>query len=163
SISSLTPSSARRRPTPTRTCCRSPDCSQRSGSPRSTGSTRRTHSGRASGSWSRSCSLPQRATPFATTIEGSSATSTSAASLLAIWGVAMLVLLETRDLGGGLLYFGIFLAMLYVATGRLAYVAVGVVLFLVGSLGVWKVTPHVQERVTDWRHPWSSQPVYCPN
>jgi cell division protein FtsW (lipid II flippase) len=82
--------------------------------------------------------------------------------LLVIWGLAMLVLIETRDLGGGLLYFGIFLAMLYVATGRLAYVAVGITLFLVGSLGVWKVTPHVQERVTVWRHPWSSQPVYCP-
>jgi len=83
--------------------------------------------------------------------------------LLAIWGMAILVLLETRDLGGGLLYFGIFLAMLYVATGRLAYVGVGIVLFLAGSLGVWKVTPHVQERVTDWRHPWSSHLVYCPN
>jgi cell division protein FtsW (lipid II flippase) len=82
--------------------------------------------------------------------------------LLVIWGLAMLVLIETRDLGGGLLYFGIFLAMLYVATGRLAYVAVGVALFLAGSVGVWKVTPHVQERVTVWRHPWSSQPVYCP-
>ena len=38
--------------------------------------------------------------------------------LLVIWGVAMLVLFETNDLGSGLLYFGIFLAMLYVATGR---------------------------------------------
>jgi cell division protein FtsW (lipid II flippase) len=82
--------------------------------------------------------------------------------LLVIWGMAMLVLIETRDLGGGLLYFGIFLAMLYVATGRLAYVAVGIALFLVGSVGVWKVTPHVQERVTVWRQPWSSHPVYCP-
>ncbi|TMK72311.1 MAG: FtsW/RodA/SpoVE family cell cycle protein [Actinobacteria bacterium] len=83
--------------------------------------------------------------------------------LLVIWGMAILVLLETRDLGGGLLYFGIFLAMLFVATGRLAFVAIGLVLFLVGSLGVWKVTPHVQERVTDWRHPWTSHPVYCPS
>jgi len=83
--------------------------------------------------------------------------------LLVIWGIAMLVLLETRDLGGGLLYFGIFLAMLFVATGRIAYVAIGLVLFLAGSVGVWKVTPHVQERVTDWRHPWTDHPVYCPS
>ena len=82
--------------------------------------------------------------------------------LLVIWGIAMLVLLETRDLGGGLLYFGIFLAMLFVATGRMAYVLAGIALFLVGSVGVWKVTPHVQERVTDWRHPWTDHPVYCP-
>ena len=40
--------------------------------------------------------------------------------LLLIWGAAMLVLVETNDLGSALLYFGIFLAMLYVATGRVA-------------------------------------------
>jgi cell division protein FtsW (lipid II flippase) len=82
--------------------------------------------------------------------------------LLVIWGIAMLVLLETRDLGGGLLYFGIFLAMLFVATGRIAYVAIGLVLFVAGAVGVWNVTPHVQERVTVWQHPWSDHPVYCP-
>jgi cell division protein FtsW (lipid II flippase) len=82
--------------------------------------------------------------------------------LLVIWVLAMLVLLETRDLGGGLLYFGIFLAMLYVATSRLAYVAAGLGLFLVGAVGVWKVTPHVQERVTIWLHPWTGSKVYCP-
>ena len=42
--------------------------------------------------------------------------------LLVIWGAAMLVLFVTNDLGGGLLYFSVFLAMLYVATGRWAYV-----------------------------------------
>jgi cell division protein FtsW (lipid II flippase) len=81
--------------------------------------------------------------------------------LLVIWVLAMLVLLETRDLGGGLLYFGIFLAMLYVATSRLAYVATGLGLFLVGAVGVWKITPHVQERVTIWLHPWTEHKVYC--
>jgi cell division protein FtsW (lipid II flippase) len=82
--------------------------------------------------------------------------------LLVIWVLAMLVLLETHDLGGGLLYFGIFLAMLYVATSRVAYVAAGLGLFLVGAVGVWKVTPHVQDRVTIWLHPWTEHKVYCP-
>lgn len=82
--------------------------------------------------------------------------------LLLIWALAILVLLETRDLGGGLLYFGIFLAMLYVATARMAYIAAGLGLFLVGAIGVWKVTPHVQERVTIWLHPWTEHKVYCP-
>ena len=82
--------------------------------------------------------------------------------LLVIWVLAMLVLLETRDLGGGLLYFGIFLAMLYVATARIGYVAVGLGLFLIGAVGVWKVTPHVQERVTIWLHPWTTNKIYCP-
>jgi cell division protein FtsW (lipid II flippase) len=82
--------------------------------------------------------------------------------LLVIWLLAMLVLLETRDLGGGLLYFGIFLAMLYMATARVAYIAAGLGLFLVGAIGVWKVTPHVQDRVTIWLRPWTEHKVYCP-
>jgi cell division protein FtsW (lipid II flippase) len=82
--------------------------------------------------------------------------------LLVIWLLAILVLLETRDLGGGLLYFGIFLAMLYVATARIAYVAAGLGLFLVGAAGVWRVTPHVRERVTIWLHPWTEHKVFCP-
>jgi cell division protein FtsW (lipid II flippase) len=82
--------------------------------------------------------------------------------LLVIWAFAMLVLLETRDLGGGLLYFGIFLAMLYVATARLSYVAAGLGLFLIGAVGVWKITPHVQDRVTIWLHPWTTHKVLCP-
>jgi cell division protein FtsW (lipid II flippase) len=82
--------------------------------------------------------------------------------LLVIWALAMLVLLETRDLGGGLLYFGIFLAMLYVATARVGYVAAGLGLFLVGAIGVWRITPHVRERVTIWLHPWTQHKVYCP-
>jgi cell division protein FtsW (lipid II flippase) len=82
--------------------------------------------------------------------------------LLVIWVLAMLVLLETRDLGGGLLYFGIFLAMLYVATARIGYVAAGLGLFLVGAIGVWRITPHVRDRVTIWLHPWTDHKVYCP-
>jgi cell division protein FtsW (lipid II flippase) len=81
--------------------------------------------------------------------------------LLVIWVLAILVLLETRDLGGGLLYFGIFLAMLYMATSRIAYIAAGLGLFLVGAVGVWKITPHVQDRVTIWLHPWTQHKVYC--
>jgi cell division protein FtsW (lipid II flippase) len=83
--------------------------------------------------------------------------------LLVIWGMAMLVLLETRDLGGALLYYGIFLAMLYVATARIAWVAAGLGLFLVGAYGVYHVTPHVRERVTIWLHPWTEHKVYCPS
>jgi cell division protein FtsW (lipid II flippase) len=82
--------------------------------------------------------------------------------LLVIWGGAMLVLIETKDLGGGLLYFGIFLAMVYVATSRIAFVAVGLGLFLAGSAGVYKITPHVQTRVTNWLHPWTTHKIFCP-
>jgi cell division protein FtsW (lipid II flippase) len=70
--------------------------------------------------------------------------------LLLIWGGAMLVLFQTNDLGGGLLYFSVFLAMLWVATARWAYVAVGSGLFALGAWGLYHVTPHVQERVAIW-------------
>ena len=74
--------------------------------------------------------------------------------LLAIWGAAMLVLVETNDLGSGLLYFGIFLAMLYVATARGWYALGGLVLFIAGAAVVYKGVPRVQERVTVWLDPW---------
>ena len=70
--------------------------------------------------------------------------------LLVIWGGAMLVLFQTNDLGGGLLYFSIFLAMLWVATARWPYVAVGLGLFAVGAYGLYHVVPHVRDRVTIW-------------
>jgi cell division protein FtsW (lipid II flippase) len=81
--------------------------------------------------------------------------------LLLIWGGAMLVLVETNDLGSALLYFGIFLAMLYVATGRLLYVGLGAGLFVAGAAGVYHLVAHVRDRVTIWLHPWTDHAVYC--
>jgi cell division protein FtsW (lipid II flippase) len=75
--------------------------------------------------------------------------------LLAIWGGAMLVLIQTNDLGGSLLYFGIFLAVLYVATARLAFVGGGAALFLAGAAVVYHFIPRVQDRVEVWVDPWS--------
>ena len=74
--------------------------------------------------------------------------------LLVIWGGAMLVLFQTNDLGSGLLYFGIFLAMLYVATARGWFVVAGAVLFLAGASVLYQIVPRVQERVTVWWDPW---------
>jgi cell division protein FtsW (lipid II flippase) len=81
--------------------------------------------------------------------------------LLLIWGAAMLVLVETSDLGGALLYFGIFLGMLYVATGRIAYPAAGLALFLAGSFAAYEAIGRVRERVTIWLHPWTQHAVAC--
>ncbi len=75
--------------------------------------------------------------------------------LLLVWGAAMLVLVETHDLGGGLLYFSVFLAMLYVATGRWLYVAGGLGLFSLGAWGLYHVVPRVAERVSVWFDPWA--------
>ena len=74
--------------------------------------------------------------------------------LLVIWGCAMLVLVQTNDLGSALLYFGIFLAMLYVATGRAAYTLAGLALFVAGAAAAYRLIPRVEERVSIWLDPW---------
>jgi cell division protein FtsW (lipid II flippase) len=82
--------------------------------------------------------------------------------LLLIWGAAMMILFVTDDLGSGLLFYGIFLGMLYAATARIAFVAVGLGLFLAGSVAVYQGTPHVRERVLNWLQPWTDHKVFCP-
>ncbi|MBA2614619.1 MAG: FtsW/RodA/SpoVE family cell cycle protein [Actinobacteria bacterium] len=74
--------------------------------------------------------------------------------LLLIWGVAMLVLFQSNDLGGGLLLFSIFLAMLYIATGRWPYIAVGLVLFAAGSYVLYHLRDHIANRIAIWLDPW---------
>jgi cell division protein FtsW (lipid II flippase) len=82
--------------------------------------------------------------------------------LLVIWGACMLVLVTSNDLGSGLLYFGIFLAMLYVATARLSFVIGGICLFGAGGFVAYEKIAHVHERVVIWLHPWTTHAVYCP-
>ncbi len=82
--------------------------------------------------------------------------------LLVIWGAAMMILFVTDDLGSGLLFYGIFLGMLYVATARLTFIAVGLGLFIAGSFAVYQGTPHVRERVQNWIQPWTTHKIYCP-
>src|SRR5262245_14671261 len=84
------------------------------------------------------------------------------APLLLIWGSAMLVLVVTNDLGSGLLYFGIFLAMLYIATARLSFVAVGLGLFVAGGWVAYHEISHVRDRVTIMLHPFTDHKVFCP-
>jgi cell division protein FtsW (lipid II flippase) len=81
--------------------------------------------------------------------------------LLVIWGAAMLVLVVTNDLGSALLFFGIFLGMLYVATGRALYVAIGLGLFVAGAAAAYKAIPRVGDRVDCWLHPWNDVHGLC--
>ena len=81
--------------------------------------------------------------------------------LVVIWGAAMLVIVQTNDLGSALLNFGIFLAMLYAATGRALFVAAGLALFVGGAAALYNALEHVQDRVTIWLHPWTDDKVYC--
>jgi cell division protein FtsW (lipid II flippase) len=81
--------------------------------------------------------------------------------LLVIWGASMLVLVQTSDLGAALLSFGIFLAMLYAATGRVLFVVAGLGLFAAGSAALYNALPRVEQRVTVWLHPWTDDKVRC--
>jgi peptidoglycan glycosyltransferase len=74
--------------------------------------------------------------------------------ILLAWGLAMVVLVAERDLGSSVLFFALFLAMLWVATARGAYLLIGGALFSVGSLVAVKAFAHVHERITIWLNPW---------
>ena len=72
------------------------------------------------------------------------------APLLVAWGISLIVLFLERDLGSSLLFFGIFVVMLWVATGRAAYLVLGVLLFALGAPFGYVAFEHVQDRVTVW-------------
>jgi cell division protein FtsW (lipid II flippase) len=74
--------------------------------------------------------------------------------LLVIWGTAMAMLLITRELGTSLMFFGAFLALLYVATNRVSFPAVGLVLFALGAWAIAGQVSHVHDRVLAWQHPF---------
>jgi len=74
--------------------------------------------------------------------------------LLVVWGLAMLLLVFIRDLGSSLMFFGAFLALVYVATNRFSFVAIGLALFGVGAWFFSSTVGHVQDRVDAWRHPF---------
>ncbi len=73
---------------------------------------------------------------------------------LIVWGAAMATLLLTRELGTSLMFYGAFLALLYVATGRLSFPLIGLVLFAVGAWFVVGHVSHVHARVLAWEHPF---------
>jgi cell division protein FtsW (lipid II flippase) len=77
--------------------------------------------------------------------------------LLVIWGMAMLLLIVIRDLGSSLMFFGAFLALLYVATNRFSFVLIGLVLFGIGGYYLGTHVPHVMDRVDVWMDPLNVQ------
>ncbi|MDI3404544.1 FtsW/RodA/SpoVE family cell cycle protein [Streptomyces sp. B-S-A6] len=76
--------------------------------------------------------------------------------IVAIWLISVGVLILERDLGTSLLFFGLFVVLLYVATGRTGWIAVGLLLACFGAFAVGSLEPHVHSRVQDWLHPFAS-------
>ncbi|MEU7576258.1 FtsW/RodA/SpoVE family cell cycle protein [Streptomyces sp. NPDC041068] len=79
--------------------------------------------------------------------------------IAAVWLLSLLVLVFERDLGTSLLFFGVFVVMLYIATERTNWVACGIAMTLVGAAAVGATEPHVRGRIVAWLHPFD---IYLP-
>lgn len=75
--------------------------------------------------------------------------------ILVLWGIAMLILIFESDIGIAALFFGMFVAMLYISTQRKSWLLIGILLFVAGALLAGAIIPHVGERFTIWRHPFA--------
>ncbi len=74
--------------------------------------------------------------------------------LLVVWGASMFMLIFIRDLGSSLMFFAAFLALLYVATGRLSFVVIGMSMFMAGAWFIYSTVSHVTDRVNIWLDPY---------
>lgn len=77
------------------------------------------------------------------------------APIFGAWLLALVVMARARDLGSALLFFSFFIVILYVATGRVVYLAFGAIMTGVGAWLAFTYFTHVQQRVTIWLDPWS--------
>ncbi|WP_454149628.1 FtsW/RodA/SpoVE family cell cycle protein [Microbacterium lacticum] len=79
--------------------------------------------------------------------------------LLLLWAGAMAIIVLQRDLGTGMLIFGMFVAMLFVATGKTSWVVIGLTLVAIGVALATTVLPYVQARFTNWLHPFDPDTI----
>ncbi|MBO3143861.1 FtsW/RodA/SpoVE family cell cycle protein [Dermatophilus congolensis] len=77
--------------------------------------------------------------------------------ILMAWMASLLVLVGQRDLGSSLLFFGLFVAMLYIATERTSWIVIGLTMFSAGAIVAYSLFTHVQQRVLFWLDPWSKE------
>ncbi len=77
------------------------------------------------------------------------------APMVAMWAIALGIVVVQRDLGAALLFFAVFLGLLYVATGRPSYVFGGLILFVAGAVVLYNLFGHVHARVDNWLDPWA--------
>ncbi|WP_328620534.1 FtsW/RodA/SpoVE family cell cycle protein [Streptomyces sp. NBC_00354] len=82
--------------------------------------------------------------------------------IITVWIVSLLVLVFERDLGTSLIFFGVFVVMLYVATERTSWIVTGLLMAGVGAFVVGSTEPHVKGRVAAWLEPlsyyWKERP-----
>ncbi|MCW2895494.1 MAG: cell cycle protein [Actinomycetia bacterium] len=78
------------------------------------------------------------------------------APILVVWAVSMLILIFESDIGTSAVFMGLFVAMLYIATGRRSWAILGFLLFVAGAFLTAKLVPHVGVRFNVWLHPFSN-------
>ncbi len=74
--------------------------------------------------------------------------------MLVVWGAAMFLLVFIRDLGSSLMFFGAFLALIYVATNRISFVIIGLLMFFAGAWFFANTVGHVSDRIDVWLDPY---------
>lgn len=77
--------------------------------------------------------------------------------ILVAWAGSVGVLVLQRDLGTSLLFFGLFVAVLYLATERVSWIAIGLALFAAGAYLAHSLFGHVQQRVSGWLEPFDPE------
>jgi len=77
------------------------------------------------------------------------------ALIVLAWGASLLILIFETDIGTSALFFGLFVAMIYVATQRTSWLLIGFLLFLAGAFVASSLFGHVGARFTDWLHPFA--------
>ena len=75
--------------------------------------------------------------------------------MLVVWGAAMFLLVFIRDLGSSLMFFGAFLALIYVATNRISFVIIGLLMFFAGAWFFANTVGHVGDRIDVWLDPYA--------
>jgi cell division protein FtsW (lipid II flippase) len=81
--------------------------------------------------------------------------------VLIAWGASLVVLVFETDIGNSALFFGLFVAMLYIATQRTSWLLIGVLLFGFGTFVASKLFGHVGARFIAWLHPFSAANINC--
>jgi cell division protein FtsW (lipid II flippase) len=78
------------------------------------------------------------------------------APMVAMWAIAISIVVVQRDLGAALLFFAVFLLLLYVTTGRASFVTLGLIAFVAAGAVLYEIVPHVRTRVDIWLDPFAT-------
>jgi cell division protein FtsW (lipid II flippase) len=82
--------------------------------------------------------------------------------ILVVWALSMLLLVFEGDVGTSAVFMGLFVAMLYISTGRRYWAVLGFLMYIVGALAAMTLVPHVRPRFEAWLHPFSNANLVQP-